>query len=99
MFDGARLTWPAFGIRAKMTSTSTGERVRYVTEHPAFRKRLPVHIRACMNSLHDPKMRDPLQGRNDRSGHATHQSFQALLLSQELWEASAAMHRRWSRIA
>src|SRR5215469_1011774 len=66
-----------------------GERVKDVTEHPAFRNSCRS-IARLYDALHDPKQRDILTG-IDRFGTRTHKFFKPCYSAQELREARDAI--------
>src|SRR6202521_3958939 len=80
MYDGARYL---ASLRDAREIYIYGERVRDVTEHPAFRNACRS-IARLYDALHDPKTRDTLTG-IDRSGTRTHKFFKPCYSAQELW--------------
>src|SRR5882672_550489 len=93
MLDGARYL---ASLRDAREVYIYGDRVRDVTEHPAFRNACRS-IARLYDALHDPKMRDTLTG-IDRSGTRTHKFFKPCYSAQELWEARDAIVA-WSRMS
>ena len=93
MLDGARYL---ASLRDAREVYIYGERVRDVTQHPAFRNACRS-IARLYDALHDPKTRDTLTG-IDRSGTRTHKFFKPCYSAQELWEARDAIVA-WSRMS
>jgi 4-hydroxyphenylacetate 3-monooxygenase len=93
MLDGARYL---ASLRDAREVYIYGERVRDVTQHPAFRNSCRS-IARLYDALHDPKTRDTLTG-IDRSGTRTHKFFKPCYSAQELWEARDAIVA-WSRMS
>ncbi len=93
MLDGARYL---ASLRDAREVYIYGERVRDVTQHPAFRNSCRS-IARLYDALHDPKTRDTLTG-IDRSGGRTHKFFKPCYSAQELWEARDAIVA-WSRMS
>jgi len=93
MFDGTRYLG---SLRDAREVYIYGERVRDVTEHPAFRNACRT-IARLYDALHDPATRDTLTG-FDRSGVRTHKFFKPSYSAQELKEARDAI-AAWSRMS
>ena len=93
MFDGASYL---ASLRDAREVYIYGERVRDVTQHPAFRNACRS-IARLYDALHDPRSRDTLTGL-DRSGVRTHKFFKPSYSARELWEAREAIVA-WSRLS
>jgi 4-hydroxyphenylacetate 3-monooxygenase len=79
MLDGARYL---ASLRDSREVYIYGERVRDVTQHPAFRNACRS-IARLYDALHDPKQRDILTGL-DRFGTRTHKFFKPCYSAEEL---------------
>ena len=93
MLDGARYL---ASLRDAREVYIYGERVKDVTEHPAFRNACRS-IARLYDALHDPKQRDILTGL-DRSGTRTHKFFKPCYSAEDLREAREAI-AAWSRLS
>ena len=72
-----------------------GERVKNVTEHPAF-KNAARSMARLYDALHDPDLQDDLTT-VDKFGHRTHRFFAPAYSSEELFKARKAIDI-WQRI-
>src|SRR5580704_3802122 len=86
MYDGARYL---ASLRDAREVYIYGERVKDVTQHPAFRNACRS-IARLYDALHDPKQRDILTG-IDRFGTRTHKFFKPCYSAGELREARDAI--------
>src|SRR5918997_4918562 len=73
-----------------------GERVKDVTEHPAFRN-ATRSVARLYDALHDPELEDVMLT-TDRRGILTHKFFAPAYSSQDLVEAREAL-KVWSRMS